>query len=72
MKVQQSRRLHEEKVEMLRGRTCARRNANFRFNAVSRGLTNVAFWIIGRDNNFMSDLRVLASHATQRGRDLVA
>ena len=27
------------------------------------------FGIIGRDNNFMSDLRVLASHATQRGRD---
>ena len=27
------------------------------------------FGVIGRDNNFMSDLRVLASHATQRGRD---
>ena len=29
----------------------------------------MAFWDYGRDNNFMSDLRVLASHATQRGRD---
>ena len=27
------------------------------------------FGVIGRDDNFMSDLRVLASHATQRGRD---
>ena len=27
------------------------------------------FGVIGRDRNFMSDLRVLASHATQRGRD---
>ena len=37
-----------------------------------KGLTNVRhFGIIGRDNNFMSDLRVLASHATQRGRDSV-
>ena len=27
------------------------------------------FGLVGRDNNFMSDLRVLASHATQRGRD---
>ena len=27
------------------------------------------FGVIGRDKNFMSDLRVLALHATQRGRD---
>ena len=27
------------------------------------------FGVIGRDNNFMSDLRVLSAHATQRGRD---
>ena len=27
------------------------------------------FGLVGRDSNFMSDLRVLASHATQRGRD---
>ena len=27
------------------------------------------FGLVGHDNNFMSDLRVLASHATQRGRD---
>ena len=27
------------------------------------------FGIIGRDKNFIPDLRVLASHATQRGRD---
>ena len=27
------------------------------------------FGVIGRDNNFMSDLRILALHATQRGRD---
>ena len=30
------------------------------------------FGIIGRDNNFMSDLRILASHATQRGAILAA